>query len=179
MRRNNYTYDNNGNRTSSDQGNITYTSFNKARVINHYNSSLSFEYDSDLLRVKQVKKLSGSIQETKYYIGSNGKLIAFSKNNNFNKKLPFVFSKSNYKNFVNLKKIIDKSKFKLEDIESFYYFPSNRWDLKTKSGLLIKLPEKNILDSLQYAHLIKVNEQFKDNKIIDLRISNNIITSNE
>tara|TARA_B100001013_G_scaffold158016_1_gene94215 strand:- start:1003 stop:1698 length:696 start_codon:yes stop_codon:yes gene_type:complete len=115
----------------------------------------------------------------KYYIGSNGKLIAISENNNFNKKLPFVFSKSNYEEFINLKKIIDKSKFKFEEIESFYYFPSNRWDLKTNGGLLIKLPEKNILDSLQYAHVIKTNEQFKDNKIIDLRISDNIITSNE
>ena len=115
----------------------------------------------------------------KYYIGSNGKLIAIDEINNFNKKLPFVFSKSNYINFINLKKIIDKSKFNFEEIESFYYFPSNRWDLKTIDGLLIKLPERNILDSLQYAYLIKMNEQLKDNKVIDLRISNNIITSHE
>ena len=116
----------------------------------------------------------------KYYIGSNGRLIAISENNNsFGKKLPFVFSKSNYEKFINLKKIIDKSKLKFEEIESFYYFPSNRWDLKIKGGMLIKLPEKNILDSLQYAYIIKTNEQFKGNKIIDLRISSNIIISNE
>ena len=35
-----------------------------------------------------------------------------------------------------LKNIIDKSKFKFKEIKSFYYFPSGRWDLKTKSGLL-------------------------------------------
>ena len=68
-----------------------------------------------------------------------------SENKNFNKKLPFVFSKSNYEKFINLKKIIDKSKFKFEEIESFYYFPSNRWDFKTNEGLLIKLPRKKYI----------------------------------
>ena len=132
------------------------------------------------INIKQAGLLAITNQNgKKFYIGSNGKLISIDKIKNFNKKLPFVFSKSNYNEFVKLKKIIDKSKLQFEEIESFYYFPSNRWDLKTNGGLLIKLPEKNILDSLQYAHVIKTNEQFKDNKIIDLRISNNIIISNE
>ena len=90
-----------------------------------------------------------------------------------------MYSKSNYGDFVELKKIIDRSKFKFEEISSFYYFPSNRWDIKTNKGLLIKLPKKKILESLELAHMIKTSEQFKDNKIIDLRISNRIIASNE
>ena len=45
--------------------------------------------------------------------------------------------------------------------------------------MLIKLPEKNILESLQLANLIKTNVQIKNNKIIDLRISNRIIAINE
>jgi len=80
---------------------------------------------------------------------------------------------------VKLKKIIDKSKFQFEEIESFYYFPSNRWDFKTNEGMLIKLPKKNILESLQFTDLIKTNVQFKNNKIIDLRISDRIIATNE
>jgi len=115
----------------------------------------------------------------KFYIGSNGKLISIDKIKNFNKKLPFVFSKSNYNEFVKLKKIIDKSKFQFEEIESFYYFPSSRWDFKTNEGMLIKLPKKNILESLQFADLIKTNVQFKNNKIIDLRISDRVIATNE
>ena len=94
-------------------------------------------------------------------------------------ELPFVYSKSNYIDFIKLKKIIDESKFQFEQIESFYYFPSNRWDLQTKDGFLIKLPEKNIAESLKFVTLIKINEEFKDKKIIDLRISNNIVLSNE
>ena len=156
-----------------------YNILNKNNLIESF-SIKKFYPNLIKVNIKKTDFLAVTTKNNKkYYIGSNGKLIAISENNNFNKKLPFVFSKSNYEKFINLKKIIDKSKFKFEEIESFYYFPSNRWDLKTNGGLLIKLPEKNILDSLQYAYLIKINEQFKDNKIIDLRISNNIIISNE
>ncbi len=132
------------------------------------------------INIKQADLLAITNQNgKKFYIGSNGKLISIDKIKNFNKKLPFVFSKSNYNEFVKLKKIIDKSKFQFEEIESFYYFPSSRWDFKTNRGILIKLPKKNILESLQFADLIKTNVQFKNNKIIDLRISNRIIATNE
>ena len=106
-------------------------------------------------------------------------MIFIDENKNINKKLPFVFSKSNYENFIKLKKIIDKSKFKFEEIESFYYFSSNRWDIKINNGLLIKLPEKKILESLEIAYMIKSNKEFEDNNIIDLRVNNKIIISNE
>ena len=115
----------------------------------------------------------------KFFIGSNGKLIPDSQVEVSYSELPFVYSKSNYINFIKLKKIIDESKFKFDQIESFYYFSNNRWDIKTKDGFLIKLPEKNIKESLKFVTLIKTNEEFKDKKIIDLRISNNIILSNE
>ena len=132
------------------------------------------------VNIKKTKLLAITSQNNKkFYVGSNGKLIPVETNKNFNNKLPFVCSKSNYGDFVELKKIIDRSKFKFEEISSFYYFPSNRWDIKTNKGLLIKLPKKKILESLELAHMIKTSEQFKDNKIIDLRISNRIIASNE
>ena len=115
----------------------------------------------------------------KFYVGSNGKLIPIKNTENFNRKLPFVFSKNNFGDFVKLKKIIDKSDFQFREIDSFYYFPSNRWDLKTNNGLLIKLPQKNLLEALQFAHKVKLNEKIKENKIIDLRISNYMITYNE
>ena len=115
----------------------------------------------------------------KFYIGSNGKLIPYEIDKNFNKKLPFVFSKSNYINFITLKKIIDQSKLDFKQIDSFYYFPSNRWDIKTIDGILIKLPEQNILKSIEILSKIKTNKEFKNIKIIDLRISKNIIITYE
>ena len=132
------------------------------------------------VKIKQTDLLAITNQNNKkFYIGSNGKLIPINQITVFNNKLPFVYSKSNYIDFVKLKKIIDKSKFKFEEIESFYYFPSNRWDIKTKDGFLIKLPEQNIAKSLKFAELIIKSKKFEDKKVIDLRISKNIILSNE
>ena len=132
------------------------------------------------VKIKQTDLLAITNQNNKkFYIGSNGKLIPINQITVFNNKLPFVYSKSNYIDFVKLKKIIDKSEFKFEEIESFYYFPSNRWDIKTKDGFLIKLPEQNIAKSLKFAELIIKSKKFEDKKVIDLRISKNIILSNE
>jgi len=132
------------------------------------------------IKIKQTKLLAITNKKgKKFFIGSNGKLIPVSQVELSYNELPFVYSKSNYIDFIKLKKIIDESKFQFEQIESFYYFPSNRWDLKTKDGFLIKLPENNIAESLKFVELIKINEEFKDKKIIDLRISNNIVLSNE
>jgi len=132
------------------------------------------------VKIKQTDLLAITNQKNKkFYIGSNGKLIPINQIRDFSNKLPFVYGKSNYIDFVKLKKIIDKSKFKFEEIESFYYFPSNRWDIKTKDGFLIKLPEENIAKSLKFAELIIISKKFKDKKVIDLRIPKNIILSNE
>jgi len=132
------------------------------------------------INIKKISFLAITNKNNKkYYIGSNGKLISIDEINNFNQKLPFVYTKNNYGDFINLKKIIDKSAFQYEEIESFYNFPSNRWDIKTKNGLLIKLHEKKIFESLQLAHAFKKNKQSEENKIIDFRISNHIVVSNE
>ena len=132
------------------------------------------------IQIKQTELLAITNQNNKkFYIGSNGRLIPIKQVEVFNNKLPFVYSKNNYTDFIELKKIIDKSELKFEEIESFYYFPSNRWDIKTRDGFLIKLPEKNIGKSLKFAELIIKRKKFEDKKVIDLRISKNIILSNE
>ena len=132
------------------------------------------------VKIKQTDLLAITNKNNKkFYIGSNGRLIPINQIKDLNNSLPFVYSKSNYIDFVKLKKIIDKSKFKFEEIESFYYFPSNRWDIKTKDGFLIKLPEENIAKSLKFAELIIISKKFKEKKVIDLRIPKNIILSNE
>ena len=132
------------------------------------------------IKIKQTNLLAiTNYNSNKFYIGSNGKLISFNKIKNFNSYLPFVYTKSNYIDFIKFKKIIDESDFQFDQIESFYYFPSNRWDIKTKDGFLIKLPEKNLPQSLKLAQLVKDNENTKKKNIIDLRIINKIILSNE
>ena len=112
-------------------------------------------------------------------VGSNGKLIDYGSINNHKKKLPFIFGKVDYSDFIYFKKIVDKSEFNYENITSLYHFPNNRWDIKTKNDILIKLPEKNFFNALNFANKIIYNNKFNSNKVIDLRISNHMIISNE
>jgi cell division protein FtsQ len=115
----------------------------------------------------------------KMIIASNGKLVSLNVVDFLPQKLPFVFGKVSNEYFINFKKIIDDSKFDYKEIEEFYFHPSNRIDIKTKDGFLIKLPFKNLSEALRLASLIKKDDKFKNNKILDLRIANHIITSNE
>jgi cell division septal protein FtsQ len=136
--------------------------------------------DTIRVKIKQTEFLAITNKSNqKFLIGSNAKEIPFETVNLGNKQLPFVFGQVDYNKFIDLKKIIDKSNFGFENIEEFYFFQSNRWDIKTKGGFLIKLPQKNLLNALQYAYLIKLDEKFKEKKIIDLRIPGKVFNSNE
>ena len=129
------------------------------------------------VQVKKTELLAiTNYNKKKFFIGSNGKLINFEPSN---KNLPYVFGKIKIKNFTNLKKIITKSKFNFEEISELYFFPSGRWDIKNNKGILIKLPETNLLKALNLAYHITINEIFKNDKVIDLRIYNHVISTNE
>ena len=129
------------------------------------------------VQVKKTELLAVTDRNNKkFFIGSNGKLINFES---YNKSLPYVFGKIKIKDFIEFKKIIAKSKFNFEEISELYFFPSGRWDIKNNKGILIKLPETNLLKALNLAYRITINEIFKNDKVIDLRIYNHVISTNE
>ena len=126
-------------------------------------------YFCSIKPTKIIAKVAGN---NNFLIGSNGKLI---KNEYTNEKLPFLIGKFNSESFISFKEIINKSEFNFKDFRSIIFYSSNRWDAQTNSGILIKLPEENLIKALKVAHKIINNNKFKDVEIIDLRISNQII----
>jgi cell division protein FtsQ len=124
------------------------------------------------INIKKTKFLAKINQEGKiYFLGSNGK---FTKAGHFNNQLPFIFGNPEVIDFLNIKKIIDKSKISYSNIKNFYFFPSKRWDLELRDNTVIKLPNDNIRHALNLALEFLNNENFK-NKIIDARIKHQII----
>ena len=79
------------------------------------------------------------------------------------------------KKFLQFIQNIKLSEFNFVEFKTVYFFPSNRWDIVTIDNVLIKLPEKNLLKSLNRAHKIIASTQFKDQNTIDLRIKNHLI----
>jgi len=114
------------------------------------------------------------INNIDYLIGSNGKLI--KKRNDQAIDLPFIFGSVDANDFLILKEILDKSNFDASKIENFYYFKSNRWDIKTKKGLVIRLPSEINVNLLNTVNQIIEDENFKNIKTLDFRQTNQIIT---
>jgi cell division protein FtsQ len=113
--------------------------------------------------------------EKLYIIGSNGKLINYDKEST--KELPYFYGNFKRREFLKFSNVINKVGLETKDISSFYFFPSERWDIKFKNGLLLKLPNKDLMDVLSKVLLLKNDQNFKNSKIIDLRIKNRIISN--
>ena len=134
-------------------------------IFKRYPSSI----DINIKKTKFLAKIN--IKGKIFYLGSNGK---FTKANHFNNQLPFIFGNPEVIDFFNIKKIIDKSKISYSEIKNFYFFPSKRWDLELRNNTVIKLPNDDIHLALNQALEFLNNENLK-NKIIDVRIKNQII----
>ena len=138
----------------------------KYYVFKKYPSSLNIKVKKTNFLAKVKKK--NSI----YLLGSNGKLM-ISKNTKEN--IPFIFGNFDNKNFFHLKKIIDEVGFDYSKIKNLYFFKSGRWDIELNTGLLIKLPNKQIKKSLKLANEILSKDDENEINKIDLRQQNQII----
>lgn len=107
-----------------------------------------------------------------FILGSNGKFIKDSNNISV---LPFIFGKPTINEVLNVKKILDESKFKYENVKTLYFFPSKRWDIEINNGPNIKLPQENIKEVLDLIYEIAPTKKLSNIKLIDARIKNQII----
>ena len=107
-----------------------------------------------------------------FLIGSNGKLsdVKFS-----NKELPFIFGKPNIDEFIEFTNTIENSKFSLSEIKNLYFFPSKRWDLELKNNIFLKLSKDHARLSLEQAFEFLNDNNFKNIKVVDARVKNQII----
>ena len=107
-----------------------------------------------------------------YLIGSNGKLI---ENKDFILELPFIFGDLDTSEFLELKRKIDSSLFEFSEISNLYLYKSNRWDIETRNGNLIKLPKNNIKETLNLYVRMSNEKKINEKSIIDFRQKNQII----
>ena len=136
------------------------------KIIKKYPSTI----DIELKKTKFIAKINKN--ENIYIVGTNGKLI---NNNSLNSELPFIFGNPEVKEILLLKKIIDQSKFSFTEIKKLYYFKSKRWDIEFNNKLFIKLPTKNIEETLNYIFQLHENKNMKKVKVYDARVVNQII----
>ncbi len=135
-------------------------------IFKKYPSTLEIKINKTKLLAK-IKK-----GEEILIIGSNGKL---SSNNISNKKIPFIYGSPEIKEFLKFKQNIDDSKFSYNQINKLYFFPSKRWDIELKNNVVLKLSKEHLKNSLDNAFILLNDKNFKDLKIVDVRLKNQII----
>ena len=133
-------------------------------------------YPSDIIIIIQKTNFLANINilDENFLIGSNKRLI---KSKLSDPNLPTVLGNPSLKDFFLINDEILKSSIKLTDIKKLYFFPSKRWDLELNSGILIKLPMSNPINSLNKYFEIKSLPQFNDIEIFDMRVENQIIVN--
>ena len=144
----------------------------KHNIIQEFN--IKKIYPSTLnIEIKPTKFIARVFNNGQYLVGANGKLIE-DKNNN--ELLPYIFGEFNSLDFLSFKQNIEKSIFSFSNLKTLYFFPSGRWDILTNNDILIRLPQEHIVTSLNLSKKLIDNNNFKDNKFIDLRVRNHLVT---
>jgi cell division protein FtsQ len=142
----------------------------KYNIVEEYNIKKIYPstININIKPTKFIARLSNNDQ----LVGANGKLIIDKENKEV---LPYIFGKFQSQEFLNFKKNISKSNFTLSKFKTLYFFPSKRWDILTNDDVLIKLPQDNILESLNLAYKIISSKEVKNKNLIDLRMRNHLI----
>jgi cell division septal protein FtsQ len=107
-----------------------------------------------------------------FVIGSNGKLIP---NNLQASDLPYIFGKPKIKELLKFKQIVDQSKFSFDEVDSLYFFPSKRWDIKLKNNILLKLPNNLTQEHLNNLYQFLEMHNGENLTTVDARLENKII----
>jgi len=148
-----------------------YNFIEKYNIIKLYPSKI-------ILELQQAEFLAKTIKNNEIFlIGSNSKFINIKKFDNY-EDLPMVFGKFTAEKFISFKKILNKSNLNYNNIKEIFFYPSGRIDLKNKDNVTIKFPKKNLEKVMNIANRIINNKKLKNN-VIDLRIENQLILSNE
>jgi len=148
-----------------------YNFIEKYNIFKIYPSKIIFE-------LKQADFLAQTIKNNKVYIiGSNNNFIEIERFDN-HENLPIVYGKFTAKEFASFLKILKQSELNYNNIGEIFFYPSGRIDIKNKDNLLIKFPIQNLEEAIIIVNKIIKNKKFKNN-LIDLRVPNQLILSNE
>ncbi len=126
--------------------------------------------------VKETKPIAKIyINNDLFFIGENK---SFFKGNKNLEEILLVTGTTNKKIIISFLQNIKKSNINYSSIEKIIYFSSKRWDIVFKNKTILKLPSFNAHEKMKIAKILFDKEEFRG-KVIDLRISNKVIITNE
>ena len=128
-----------------------------------------------ILTIHETKPLAIIFKnEKKYVIDSSSNLISYDEDI-FEKNLPNILGKGAEKDFLTFFDQLNNNNFPSNKIENYYYFQINRWDIKLRDDKLIKFPADKRKEAIQQSVELLNRKDFKNYKVIDLRIHGKIV----
>ena len=129
-------------------------------------------------RVKVFLESAEAISIIKYLnelavLGNNGKIIEFE---NLPTNVPKITGTKDIKKVFQTLKMIDESDLEIENIMTIEFFSSDRIDIELRNKKKIKFQTNLSIDNLNFGSKLLKDDEFNKSKIIDLRITNKIIT---
>ena len=112
--------------------------------------------------------------QTKYLLDDSSNLIEFDKTINTD-KFPNIFGNTAENNFLYFYNQLKDNKFPLKEIKNYYFFQIGRWDLQLFKETTIKFPHNNIENAIKKSIELINRKDFKNYKVIDLRVNGKII----
>ena len=118
------------------------------------------------------------INGEKFYIGKNGNFIN-SEQITEETNVASVFGDFKADDFINLKKILNQYGSRFNSVSNYYYYKNKRWDLLFSDGQILMLPSKKYEKSIKIYKKLLDNKNLINTKIIDLRVTNQIILTSK
>ena len=113
-----------------------------------------------------------------YYVGKNGKLTRVSHVKK-EYSLPEIFGNFSIKEFLNLQKVLNRNGINLNRLKKYYYYKNNRWDIQYNNNVILRLPSKELEQSIKNYNYLLQKKKINPGNLIDLRIPNKIIFTDE
>ena len=109
-----------------------------------------------------------------FYIGKNGNFI---KSNQLKEiiNIPLVFGEFKIEEYIDLQNILIENEVDVQNIKKYFYYKNKRWDLLFSSKLTLMLPSENVAKSIKIYNKLLDSDNLINKKIIDLRVTNQII----
>ena len=151
----------------------SFTFINSINFIKNYN--VKKIYPNQLkVYLEPAKAISVVKRFNKFVVlGNNGKIIDLE---NLPMNVPKVTGINDIKKVFQTLKTIDKSNFDIKNIKKIEFFPSDRIDIVLRNKKKIRFPINYTIDNLNFALKLLDDDEYNNLKILDLRISNKIIT---
>ena len=144
------------------------------------NIKIEKNYPSTIIFSANKTKLLAStfINQKKYYIGENNQFIS-AKDINISKNLPTIFGKFNISEFIDLQNELNNQNIDQSSILKYFFHKNKRWDLYYPNNKIIMLPNKNITKAISLYKKFEKENKIGPDTIIDLRIENRLVLTNE